>query len=76
MSSVGEIFRWVSSRSRNPVTPKIYRVMIYVHENFNRPIRVEHAASLIGLHPDSLNRKMKKEIGMGFHEYLLWTRIQ
>jgi AraC-like DNA-binding protein len=52
------------------------QVLAYLERDYARAIGLRDAAMLIGVHPDYLCRRFKKELGIGFHEYLVWIRVQ
>lgn len=60
-------YRFISLRMR--------QVLAYIHLYYARAIGLSDAASVIGVHPDYLSRRFKKELGIQFHDYLLWIRI-
>ena len=67
-------FYRISSRS---ISPKVRHVLIYIdHYYFTQKIVVNDLASLVGIHPDYLRRRFRKETGVGLHDYLLLRRIQ
>jgi AraC-like DNA-binding protein len=58
------------------ISPRIRQVLAYIDKDYDRGIELSEVASLIDIHPDYLSRRFKKEVGIGFHGYLLWIRIQ
>lgn len=60
----------------SPLTPKIWRVVGYVEQCFAQPLTLHRVAAIVGLHPDYLSRRFKREQGVGFHEYLLTIRLR
>jgi len=63
--------------SYRSISPKVYRVIIYINEYyFIQDIEVNRLASLVRTHPDYLSRKFRKETGVRLHDYILRKRIQ
>jgi len=59
-----------------PLSPKIWRVRMFLDQFFARPLTLRDAAAVVDLHPDYLSRRFKYETGIGFHEYLLTVRLR
>ena len=59
-----------------PISPKIRRVLIYIHADYTLDLNLSGVGSRIGIHPNYLCRRFKKELGIGFHTYLSQYRIQ
>ena len=47
----------------------------YIRTHYQEPIGLGHAARAVGLAPTYLSARFKKEMGVGFAEYLLDTRL-
>jgi two-component system response regulator YesN len=58
------------------LSPKIWRVVGYLEQCFAQPLTLHRVATIVGLHPDYLSRRFKRENGVGFHEYLLTIRLR
>ena len=71
-----EMVHWPHWDQAPPVSPKIRKVVQYIHEHFSEDLKLAGVGSRFGFHPDYLCRKFKKEIRVSFHEYLLKVRIQ
>ena len=48
----------------------------YIVANVNNPLQVKEIAEVIGLHPDTLARRFKKETGTPITEYIRQTKIE
>jgi len=57
-------------------SPKIWRVIEHLGQSFSGPVTLHTAAAVVGLHPDYLSRRFKRETGVGFHEYVLTLRLR
>lgn len=55
---------------------KIDKAVLYLNQHYDRTTFLSDVADLIGLHPQYLCSRFKKEVGVGFHAYLLALRIQ
>lgn len=58
------------------LSPKIWRVAGHLEQCFAQPLTLRSVAAIVGLHPDYLSRRFKRETGMGFHEHLLTLRLR
>jgi two-component system response regulator YesN len=54
----------------------VRRILAYIDRNYNRSINLSDAALLVGLHPQHLCRKFKREVGISIQKYLLRVRIR
>ncbi len=63
--------------SRKPLSFTIHQVLIHIDRYYHTPaIWLDNVASHMGVHPDYLGRRFKKELGIRFHDYLMLKRIQ
>jgi two-component system response regulator YesN len=58
------------------LSPKIWRVVGHLEQCFAQPLTLRSVAAIVGLHPDYLSRRFKREQGVGFHDYLLTVRLR
>ncbi len=55
----------------------IQQALLHIDRYYNTPtIWLDNVASHMGVHPDYLGRRFKKELGIRFHDYLLLKRVQ
>ncbi len=62
--------------AHGPISQKIKQVLAYIDMNYNQKITLSTVSSQVGIHPQYLSKRFKKELGIGLHEYLLRKRIQ
>jgi AraC-like DNA-binding protein len=63
--------------SLKPLSLTIYQVLVHIDRNYHTPaIWLDNVASHMGIHPDYLGRRFKRELGIRFHDYLLLKRMQ
>ena len=62
--------------SEYTVQERIQEVLKYLDENMDRMVSRREAANYVYLNEDYFSRMFKKEIGMGFKEYLLKTKME
>lgn len=63
--------------SHQSVSYRILQVLTHIDQYYDNPsIWLNNVAFHMGVHPDYLGRKFKREIGIRFHDYLLLKRIQ
>lgn len=60
---------------KDGVSPSMYRVMEWVHNNCSRSLNREMIAETFQYNPDYLSMRFKKETGMGLMSYLNRERI-
>jgi len=58
------------------ISARMRQVLAYIDLHYGRDIELSEVASLVGIHPDYLSKRFKKEVGVRFHHYLVWNRIQ
>lgn len=58
------------------ISPRMRQVLAYIDLHYGRDIELSEVASLVSIHPDYLSKRFKKEVGIRFHHYLVWNRIQ
>lgn len=54
----------------------IKKAMIYISQNYNKPITLDDVASHVHLHPAYFSTMFKQSIGSSFKEYLNMVRIE
>lgn len=54
----------------------VKRSIQYIHQNYDRPIRVEHIASAVNVHPGYLHRIFKKHMNTTPTDYLTRLRME
>jgi transcriptional regulator GlxA family with amidase domain len=54
----------------------VWLIVRYLHENFSQPTWLSDAALLIGVRPDDLRRRFRREVGITLREYLLRVRLE
>ncbi len=63
--------------SYKAISLRIQQALFHIDRYYDTPtIWLDDVASHMGLHPDYLSRRFKKELGMRFHDYLLLKRVQ
>lgn len=55
---------------------RVARVICFVNAHYRDSLTLGEVAKRFGAHPDYLSRRFKIEVGMTFHRYLVWKRIQ
>lgn len=58
------------------ISPRVRRALACIHADLARPPGLKDVAAMLGIHPVSLCRLFKKEVGMTFREYALRVRIR
>jgi len=62
-----------------PVNPRrierLQRVLNYLEEHWREPIRLDDVAKVAALHPQSLSRFFRQNLGRTFQEYLIRLRL-
>ena len=57
------------------ILQRVERIENYINSNFNEPISIDDLSKLLFLSARQINRIMKKELNMSFHDYLLNMRF-
>jgi AraC-like DNA-binding protein len=55
---------------------RIARIVCYINAHYRDPVTLTSVAALFEIHPDYLSRCFKVEVGVRFHQYLLWKRLE
>ncbi|KAF0191040.1 MAG: two-component system response regulator YesN [Gammaproteobacteria bacterium] len=55
---------------------RISRIVCYINAHYRDPVTQASVAARFRIHPDYLSRRFKIEVGMRFHQYLLWKRLE
>jgi AraC-like DNA-binding protein len=76
MSEFSKFFLLIPHSMDHRISPKIRRALTYIHTDYALNVTLSDMGSRIGIHPHYLCRKFKKELGIGFHNYLLRYRVQ
>ena len=71
--------RLANGESTDDILPQAFAAVReaarYIRTHYQEPIGLGHAARAVGLAPTYLSARFKKEMGVGFAEYLLDTRL-
>ncbi|MFV0362532.1 MAG: response regulator [Suipraeoptans sp.] len=70
-----KLFEVNESRIPGNVSTSVKDVIKYIHEHFNETCSLSEAASHVSLTPSYLSALFKKEMGVGFVEYLTDVRL-
>ena len=71
-----QYFERVKEEKKNTSQLPIRLAKQYINQNFSKPITLEEVAEAISLSPTYLSTLFKKEIGIGFSEYLISCRME
>lgn len=55
---------------------RIARIVCYLNAHYRDPVTQTSVATLFKIHRDYLSRRFKIEVGVRFHQYLLWKRLE
>ncbi len=66
----------ISGRAHFLMNARISRIVCYINAHYRDPVTQASVAARFRMHPDYLSRRFKIEVGMRFHQYLLWKRLE
>jgi two-component system response regulator YesN len=64
------------SDGNNKVDKRIYKILNFINESFDRQISLDDAADMVGLSPAHVSRLLVSETGISFTEHLSKKRIE
>lgn len=79
------VFRYIQKLTKNEISRKekisnlqstrFYAIHNFIEENYNKQISIQDLTKVLFLCPKQINRFMRQEFNMTFHNYLLHRRI-
>ncbi len=68
-------FKPLSPLTGKPFSPLVIKILIFSCRNRRRSVKVSEASQAAGVKPRRLERRLAKEIGMGFHTWHTGERM-
>jgi len=65
----------LSPLTGKPFSPSVIKTLIFSYRNRRRSIKISEASQAAGVNPRQLERRLRREIGMGFHTWHNGERI-
>lgn len=65
----------LSPLTGKPFSCSVIKALTFSYRNRHRSVKVLEASRAVEVKPRGLERKLRKEIGMGFHSWHTWERI-